>query len=168
MVLDRLDFLLHVRLNRKAAICGGVLLGTLALSLLLFLLLGNGRVERTMFFPAHSGKRLIAEQRFLPRQGSLEKDIKEVAEGVLLGPARPDAQRLFPRGATVIAAMVNGRTLYVDLSAGLLAQDPEVPLKGQAAFDAFARSIRFNFPRFREVVFLIDGQVPRFAENKKI
>ena len=167
-MLDRLDFLLRLRLSKAAAICGEVLLGTLVLSLLLFLLFGNGRVERTVFFPAHSGRRLIAEQRFIPRQGSLEKDIKEVAEEVLLGPSRPDAKRLFPRGATVIAAMVSGRTLYLDLSPMLLAQDPEVPLRGRTALDALARTIRFNFPRFRGVVFFIDGQAPRFAENKKI
>ena len=168
MVLDRLDFLLRLRLRKAPAICGAVLLGTLALSLLLFLLAGNGRVERTMFFPNQSGRRLITEQRFLPRQGSLEKDIKEVAEGVLLGPARPDAQRLFPRGASVLAVMANGRTLYMDLSPALLAQDPELPLTGQAALDALERSIRFNFPRFRDFVFLIDGQSPSFSRNKKI
>jgi hypothetical protein len=139
-----------------------------ALSLLLFLLVGNGRVERTMYFPAQTGRRVIAEQRFLPRQGSLENDIKEVAEGVLLGPARPDARRLFPRGGSVLAVMMNGRTLYMDLSPAVLAKDPEVPLTVQAALDALERSIRFNFPRFRDVVFFVDGQSPRFAENKKI
>ncbi len=115
-MLDRLDFILRLRLKRTPAICGAALLGTLALSLLLFLLIGNGRVERTMFFPSQLGRRMVAEQRFLPRRGSLERDIQEVAEGVLLGPARPDAQRLFPRGASVIAVMESGRTLYLDLS----------------------------------------------------
>ena len=167
-MLDRLDFLLRIRLNKVPAICGAAFLGTLALSLLLFLLLGNGRVERTLFFPSLSGRRIVAEQRFVPRQGSLEKDVQEVTEGVLLGPARPDAQRLFPRGGTVLAVMTSGRTVYVDLSPALLAQDPEIPLTGRAALDALSRSIRFNFPRFFQVVFLIDGQSPSFVENKKI
>lgn len=168
MVLDRFDFILRMRMRGAPAIIGAVFLGTLALSLLLFLLLGNGMVGRILFFPAQAGRRLIAEQRFLPRQGSIEKDVAELAEGVLLGPTRHDALRIFPRGGSVIAAMANGRTLYLDLSPQLLADDPEVPLKGQDALDALTQSLKFNFPRFKEVVFLIDGQSPRFAEKKKI
>jgi hypothetical protein len=162
VVLDRLDFLLRLRLGKAPAICGAAFLGTLALSLLLFLLIGNGLVQRTLFFPSLSGRRLLAEQRFVPRQGSLERDVGEVVAGVLLGPARPDAQRVFPRGATVQAVMASGRTLYVDLTPAVLAQDTEIPLKGRAALDALARTIRFDFPRFRDVVILIDGQSPRF------
>ncbi len=167
-MLDRLDFLLRLRLRKAPAICGAAFLGALVLSLVLFLFLGNGRVERTLFFPSLAGRRIVAEQRFVPRQGSLEKDVQEVAEGVLLGPARPDAQRLFPRGVTVLAVMASSRTLYVDLSPALLAPDPEIPLTGRAALDALARSIRFNFPRFSQVIFFIDGQSPRFPGNKKI
>ena len=40
-----------------------------------------------------------------------------------------------------------------------------------AGIDALAgltRSLRMNFPRFTEVIYLIDGQVPSFAEKKKI
>ncbi|MGA2975765.1 MAG: GerMN domain-containing protein [Spirochaetia bacterium] len=168
MVLDRFDFILRMRIRGTPAVIGAVFLGTLTLSLLLFLFLGDGRVGRILFFPAQASRRLIAEQRFLPRRGSIEKDVVELAEGVLLGPTRHDALRVFPRGGSVIAAMVSGRTLYLDLSPQLLADDPEVPLKGQDALNALDHSLKFNFPRFQEVVFLIDGQSPRFAEKKKI
>jgi hypothetical protein len=161
-VLDRLDFLLRLRLRGKPATIGAVFLGTLALSLLFFLLLGNGKAARVLFFPGISSRRLVAEERLIPRQATLESEITQTAEEVLLGPARNDALRLFPRGGRVISAFLTGRTLIMDLSPLVLLADPEVPLKGRAALDLLSRSLRYNFPRLREVDFFIDGQPPRF------
>jgi hypothetical protein len=141
---------------------GAAFLGVLFLSLLFFLLLGNGKTSRVLFFPGLSGRRLVAEERLMPRQATLEAEIAQTAEEVLLGPARNDALRLFPRGARVVSTFVSGRTLIMDLSPLVLLADPEVPLKGRAALDALERSLRFNFPRLREVDFYIDGQPPRF------
>lgn len=167
-MLDRFDFILRMRMRGTPAILGAVFLGALMLSLLLFLLAGNGKTSRVLYFPGVDGRRLVAEERLLPRHRTLEENVTELAEGVLLGPARNDALRLFPRGARVVSALVNGRTLFLDLSALVLVDDPEVPLKGAAALDALARTIRFNFPRVREVDFYIDGQTPVFVEKKKI
>jgi hypothetical protein len=167
-VLDRLDFLLRMRLRGRPAILGLVFLGVLAFSLLLFLLTDNLGTARILFFPAHAARRMVAEERLLPRHRSLERDVTEVVEGVLLGPTRHDALRIFPRGATVLSALVHGHTLYLDLSARVLVEDPEVPLHGEQALSALARSIRFNFPRLREISISIDGQVPRFAGKKNI
>jgi hypothetical protein len=125
-------------------------------------------VSRVLFFPPLAGHRLVAEQRFLPRHRGLEREAAELVEGVLLGPTRHDAVRLFPRGGSVISVMASGRTLYVDLTPQVLVDDPEVPLKGQDALDALGRSLRVNFPRLKEVIFFIDGQQPRFEGKKKI
>jgi hypothetical protein len=143
-------------------------LGVLVFSLLLFLLAGNGKVTRVMFFPVQTGRGMVAEERLLPRHRSLEQDVAELAEGVLLGPTRHDALRIFPRGASVLSSLIHGRTLYIDLSSRMLVEDPEAPLKGQDALTALARSIRFNFPRFHQIVFFIDGQLPRFPDKKNI
>ena len=40
--------------------------------------------------------------------------------------------------------------------------------EAKIALDALAKTIRFNFPRFHEVVFYIDGQVPQYPDEKKI
>ena len=167
-MLGRYDFLLRTRFRGRPAILGAAFLGVLILSALLFLFFGNGKTERLLFFPSQTGRRLVAEERFLPRHRTLEENATELAEGVLLGPTRHDALRIFPRGGSVLSALVHGRTLYLDLTPNLLADDPDVPLKGKDAFDALARSIRFNFPVIREIIFFIDGQSPRFAEKKNI
>ncbi|HTP59760.1 MAG TPA: GerMN domain-containing protein, partial [Spirochaetia bacterium] len=110
----------------------------------------------------------VAEQRLLPLHRTLEDNVAELTEGVLLGPAREDALRLFPRGARVLAALVNGRTLFLDLSPLILVDDPEVPLRGQAALDALSRTLLFNFPHLHQVSYYIDGQTPVFPDKKNI
>jgi hypothetical protein len=170
-VPGRLDFILQARLRGRPAIVGGALLGALAVSVLLFLLLGNGKVQRVLFFPDTRGSRLVAEQRTLPRHRGLEAEARELVEGVLLGPLRPDLARAFPRGVTVQSLLVRNRVLFVDISASAALPDAEVPLAAGEALQALARSIRANFPRVREVQATIGGQVPAAraepAEEKK-
>lgn len=161
-MLGRYDFLLQTRLRGRPAILGMAFLGVLLLSVALFLFFGNDKAERLLFFPSQTGRRLVAEERFLPRHRTLEANVAELAEGVLLGPTRHDALRIFPRGGSVLSALIHGRTLYLNLTPNLLAEDPEAPLKGKEAFDALGRSVRFNFPGIREIVFFVDGQLPRF------
>jgi hypothetical protein len=167
-VLDRLDFLLRMRLRGTPAAIGAALAGVLGVSLLLFLLLGNARVGRILYFPSSGFGRVVAELRYVPRHQAVEENVREAADNVLLGPTRHDAQRLFARGATVTAVMASGRTLYLDLTPQVLVDDPEAPLKGPDALAALTRSLRMNFPRFSEVIYFIDGQVPLFGEKKKI
>ncbi len=163
-MLSRLEFLLDTRLRGRPAIIGYVILGTLAISLLVFFVAGNRRVERILYFPREHGHGLVAEDRFVTRHRGLPGNVTELVEGIFLGPTRHDASRLFPRGASVRAALVRGHTLFLDLSSHVLEQDPEVPLQGRAAIDVLERSIRFNFPRLRDIVVYIDGQLPRFPE----
>jgi len=167
-VLDRFDFLLATRLEGKPRVLGSLFLGVLFVSLILSLTIGGGHSTRVLFFPADRGSRLVAEERFLPHHRSLEAEVREVVDGVLLGPMSHNSERVFPRGAVVRSAIVRGHTLYLDLSSRAIAEDPEVPLKGRKAFEALARSIRHNFPRLREIAFFIDGQLPRFGEEKNI
>ncbi|MGO9410501.1 MAG: GerMN domain-containing protein [Spirochaetia bacterium] len=163
-----IDFILDMRLRGKAAVVGYIILGSLLVSVLAFLLVGNRRAERILYFPSERGNGFVTEPRFLTRHWGLEGNITELVNGVLLGPARPDAARLFPRGATVRAVMVRGHTLYLDLTSAVLETDPEVPLTGDNALDALGKSIRLNFPRVHEIVVYIDGQVPRFPAKKNI
>ncbi len=157
-----------MRLRGSPAAIGTAFAATLVVSLLLFLVFGNARVGRILFFPSQPPGRIVAEMRLVPRHRTLEENIQEAADNVLLGPTRHDALRLFARGARVTAVMVSGRTLYLDLTSQVLVDDSEVPLKGQDALAALTRSLRLNFPRFAQVVYFIDGQAPRFEEKKKI
>ena len=104
---------------------------SLVVSLLLFFLLGNatGRPHPLLSLAAGSAASWRRCASF-PRHATLEENVQEAADNVLLGPTRHDALRLFPRGATVTAVMVSGRTLYLDLTPQILVDDPEVPAEG--------------------------------------
>ena len=167
-MFSRMDFLLTMRLKGRAAIAGSILLGALVISVVFFFLVGNGIVERILYFPREHGRGVVAEPRFLTRRASLEGNVTELVNGVLLGPARHDAARAFARGGTVRAAMIRGHTLYLDLTARVLAGDPDVPLGAAEALEILSRSIRFNFPRVHEIVLYLDGQLPTFSEKKNI
>jgi sugar lactone lactonase YvrE len=97
---------------------------------------------------------------------------KSRRDEVAVLPAKPETGTGAPGGATVsatvTAVMVSGRTLYIDLAPQILVEDPEVPVKGPEALAALTRSLKLNFPRFADVVYLIDGQAPRFGEKKNI
>jgi hypothetical protein len=167
-VLDRVDFLLRMRLHGAARGVGIAFGAVLAVSLLCFFTWGNGRVARILYFPAAEGGGRVAEMRLVTRHAGLEASVRELVDSVLLGPTSPGAERLFARGAVVSAVMVSGRTVYLDLTPQVLMDDPETHRRGQEAFDILTRSLRRNFPRFGEVIYLIDGQVPHFPDKKKI
>jgi hypothetical protein len=167
-VLDKLILLSRIRLGRGAAIAGASLLGVLALSLLVFLIAGNGRVKRVLFFPLDGSGRLVAEERFLTNRHELEGDMRELVEEEILGPVRHDAGLLMPRDVTVRSIFVRSRVVYLDLSADFLRAGPEYPVHGREALSALEKAIGFNFPGVREVFITIGGQSPRFGDEKKI
>ena len=167
-MVRHIDFFLDMHLRGRPAIVGYIILGALLISVVAFLAAGNRRAERILYFPREHGKGLVAEPRFLALHSGLEGNITELVNSVLLGPGRHDEARLFPRGATVRAVMLRGRTLYLDLTSRVLDTDPELPLNGPGAFDALGKSIRLNFPSVHEIVLYVDGQVPHFPEKKNI
>ncbi len=167
-MLDRLDFLRRIRLDRKQMAVGLVFLGVLALSLALAFTVGGARARRVVVFPAAGSARIVAEERYLPNHHDLEKNLRELVDGEILGPAARGSALLFPRDVTVRSLFVRSRVLYMDLSPELVLEGPEQPLHGEQALAVLEKSIRFNFPHVRSVVFTVGGQVPRFsAEEKK-
>ena len=109
-VLDRLDFLLRMRIRGKPAILGLVFLGILALSLLLF-----PRFRRPDGATRSSFSRLTRANAWSPR--SVSSPATAVWSATSLsswrasssGPTRHDALRIFPRGASVLSALMHGQ-----------------------------------------------------------
>ncbi len=166
-MIDRWGWLSRVRLGRPPLAAGIVLLSVLSFSLLFFFMVGDRRGKRVLFFPGEKAGGLVAEERFLPNHGDVEKDLEELVNGVILGPVNHGSARLLPRDTTVRALFLRGHVLYIDLSADMVLAGREYPLRGKEALDALHRTICFNFPRVREVFFLVDGQIPYFGEKKE-
>jgi hypothetical protein len=167
-VIDRFGFISRLRLGRRQLSVGIIFLAVICVSLAFFFMMGDRRGKRVLFFPADQTGGLVAEERFLPNRGNVEMDLEELVNGVILGPVNHDSSRLLPRDTTVRVLFLRGRILYLDLSADVVLAGREYPLRGEEALAALRKTIIFNFPRVREVFFLVDGQIPNFGEKKKI
>jgi hypothetical protein len=150
-------------LARRTKIAGGLFLGVLAVSLLLYFLVGNAKVTRVLFYPHQGSKELVSESRDLPAHHDLEEDIRALVEEEILGPVSHDAALLFPRDVEVQSILVRGRTLFIDFSGQLALAGDRLNLRGAEAISALRRAITFNFPRIAELTVTIEGQVPRFG-----
>ena len=165
----------RMRVRGRPAAAGAAFLALFALSLVLFLLSPSVRVRRVLFFPSTETRgepgnaaRLIAEERFLPRHRDADRDVRELVDAALLGPAQHGEAPLFPSATTVRVLMVRRGVLYVDLAASAAIPDPLAPLPLGEAAAALSRAIRFNFRRIREIAFTVDGQLPKgMAGGKK-
>ncbi|MDR2759770.1 MAG: GerMN domain-containing protein [Spirochaetaceae bacterium] len=108
-----------------------------------------------MFYTIEKGNTVV-EERFFPRSGSREADIRRYVEDVLLGPAIPDAVPLFPRETRLDSLLYRGDTLYVGLSEAAALP----PLEGGNIFTnlhVLYSEIRQNFRYIKDVKFFIKG-----------
>jgi hypothetical protein len=139
---------------------GILLIVALLVSLLLFVLAPPERVRRTLFFPGTTDLSLRSESRLLPRTGNLKDDVRLVVEDVLLGPARIEHGRLVARSTEARSLILDGETLYVDLSSAAIDADNGVRIGLSEALQAIRRAVLYNFRSLNEVVITIDGQAP--------
>ena len=121
-----------------------------------------------LFFPevphqgaAPAGLMLRDEVRYVPYRSRTSAAVRMLVEETILGPADHRTHRLLPREAEVISAHVAGEVIYVNLSHHAWLAATPVPSTGAERIQALHDTIRFNFPRLREVRILIEGQEPR-------
>ncbi|MDR2631340.1 MAG: GerMN domain-containing protein [Spirochaetaceae bacterium] len=116
----------------------------------------NGFDRRTLMFYAIEKGTTVVEERFFPRSGSQEVDVRRYIEDVLLGPATPDVAPLFPRETRLESLLYRGDTLYVGLSEAAALP----PLEGGNVFtnlQTLYSEIQQNFRYIRNVKLFIDG-----------
>lgn len=163
-LIDVLQDLLRFRPGRPAAAAGTLFLAALALSLSMILLVGGRDVRRVFLFPSDSHKEstVHAEVRPVPQAHALEANVLRYVEEGLLGPSFQESVRLFPRDTRVETAILQGRSLYLNLSADVFSPREATMLPPQEAMDLLKEAITMNFPRIQEVFFFVNGQTPRF------
>jgi hypothetical protein len=116
----------------------------------------SGIARRTLMFYAIEKENAVVEERFFPRSGSRELDIRQYIEDVLLGPGSPDVAPLFPRETRLESLLYRGDTLYLGLSEAAALP----PLEGGNVFTnlhTFYSEIQQNFRYIKEVKFFIKG-----------
>ncbi|MBN1649011.1 MAG: GerMN domain-containing protein [Spirochaetales bacterium] len=152
-------------------------------SLIIFKLSPDDIKYRVLFFPADETNRLIGETRRLKDRGKLEKDAEILLREILLGPSVLEHNRYIPRGTKLQSVMLRDSVLYVDYSvqiqqlvlrevignppaaeSGKVMPRDMMPLGLAGALGVVQKTIKFNFPLIRQVVFTINGEIPAYGE----
>jgi hypothetical protein len=139
---------------------GALLLFALLLGLLFYLVLPPDRRAQTLFFPGATSSELTGEQRLVPRVHTRERQVGLLVEELILGPARIDHSRIFPRSTDVKSAILVDSTVYIDLSADVIQHSDAVSVPLETALLALERTVMFNYRDAEEVVVTIEGNVP--------
>lgn len=128
----------------------------------------SGRERRVLFFPEvphqgteHTAVVLRDEVRYVPYRSRADAALRMLVEETILGPADHRTHRLLPREVEIISTHVTGEVAYVNLSHHAWLAATPVPSTGDERIQALHDTIRFNFPRLRDVRILIEGQEPR-------
>jgi hypothetical protein len=115
-----------------------------------------GLVRRTFIFFTQEKGNMVVEERFFPRSGSQEVDIRQYMEDVLLGPATPDVAPLFPQETILESLMYRGNILYIGLSEAAALP----PAGGENVFTnlhTLYSEIQRNFRYIKDVKLFIKG-----------
>ncbi len=137
-----------------------LLLGAFLISLVLFLLFGQERVRRTLFFPDLLSEEVHAEERIVTRRDTTRAAVQLLLEEVILGPAGINSSRVVPKRTAIDGLFIDERTVYIDLSPQAIADSPDVRVPFENALDILERNVLFNFRSMQDVVITVDGQVP--------
>ena len=137
------------------------------LSIVSILALGDfllsGLTRRTLVFFSNIGDHALVEDRMLRRSGDRETDIRRYVNQVLLGPANPRSNPLFPRETRINTFMLRDGVVFVDLT-----EDAAIPLNMEAgvfrSFLTLNEGIRRNFSYVNDVRLFIGGNAVFFEE----
>jgi hypothetical protein len=144
--------------------------GALLLILLLSLGLYFARrpwVQRVLFFPQFQERKLVGEQRFLPRRGGLEGNVELYLEELILGPARPALDRVVPKNVRLLSVIARHGTVYASFSREIITGRTGASLSLAEELQSIANGLLFNFPQIHSLFLLVEGQLPgeQFADG---
>jgi len=129
--------------------------------------LHSGLARRTFVFYSNIGDNIVVEDRMLRRSGNRETDIRRYVNEVLLGPASPRSNPLFPRETRLNSFMYRDGVVYADLT-----EDAALPIgRAGSVFRSFLtlnEGVRRNFSCVRDVRLFIGGNAVFFEEFHEI
>ena len=142
--------------------------GAFICSFILYLTDGTRSAKRVLFFPVFGSIALEGEERFVPRQATLEEDIELAVKELILGPKEPYHVKVLPANVKIDSILYRNGELYCSFSEEILFRDASSPLNLEEMVQAVGNSILFNFPRLKRVHPFVNGQIPgkyKFEED---
>jgi len=129
--------------------------------------LSSGLVRRTFVFYSNIGDLKLVENRMLRRSGDRETDIRRYVTEVLLGPASPRSNPLFPRETRLSSFMLRDGVVFADLT-----EHAALPVTGGGtvfrSLFTLNEGIRRNFSYVKDVRLFIGGNAVFFEEFREI
>lgn len=138
-------------------VCSGIIVLSLAVSLLSFAFSPNRREMRVLFFYNDISRKEASMALAMKKKSDLACDIRATLNFMLASPENIEWRPLFAAQAQLGQISVLSGIAYIDivLDAASLAVDG-VDFKGDAAL--LQRAVRFNFPQVEQAVVTFNGQ----------
>ncbi|MBN2736817.1 MAG: GerMN domain-containing protein [Spirochaetales bacterium] len=146
--------------KRSILIAASLFILILALSLIFYLTAKGGRVERHFFFPNKMTNLLVGEERQIAKKETLQDDIHEYLDELLLGPANPYSTTLFPLKTRLYSVLLDEKTLYINFSKEFLFQNSKKMIPYNLIYKAIYNNILFNFKSINEIKIAVIGREP--------
>lgn len=153
-------------LDRITIVLLGVLALSLIVSLLLFLLHGTDMQKQVLFFPEYRSSECSGEQRLLPTKDSTEQEIELLVKEIILGPFDVNYVSVLPQESSIRTIMLRDSQLFIDFSVDVVFQAAESRLSFQEALNCVEKSITFNYPKIEQIVFTVNGEQPKFDDTE--
>jgi spore germination protein GerM len=148
---------MKIILEKRSVILIIILAVLLITSMTAFFIADNNLVRRVMFFPGQ--KNISGEMRRIPRQETLEDDIKLFVKELILGPYSIDHLRLIPENTELQNLLLRNKSLlYIDFSADFVIRDNNLSLITSDTISLIRKNLKYNFPILEEIRLSIDGQ----------
>jgi spore germination protein GerM len=139
----------------------GLFAGLFLVSLLFYLMLERGSVERVLFFPQENSSTLVGELRDLPDKRGKEEDIRVLIDELLLGPETLHLDKIAPRGTKLKSLILRRGILYADFSDTIFLGEKVSELSFDEILQTMRKTILFNFKGIKSIIITIEGQIPR-------
>lgn len=134
------------------------------ISLILFFVAGDTRVERIMIFPDSHQTYRIGEVRYLPRQKEKEENIEKFISELILGPQKINYLHIFPAKTKLKTTILRNNVLYIDFNEEILFQNSETPLNFSEMISMLKENLNYNFHYLKKIIITVNGEIPFIAE----
>ena len=148
---------MKLNLGKNSIILISVIGFFLALSLLIYFIVGNYSDRRVYFFPGREVP--SGEVRMVPHQRSSEDSIQVFIKELILGPYSIDHFRIIPPKTKLRSLLLRNKTkLYIDFTSDFIVFDDEFRMTPSEMTLLIKKNLNYNFPFLKEISISIDGQ----------
>ena len=130
------------------------------ISLCFYFVKSNG-TQKTFVFPSVEKGQFIIERRNIPK--SYMENAEYYVNEILLGAQTERTERLFSKDTKLLSCFLRDKTLYVNLSKGILNSDSK-NISIKESVELFKKNILDNFSSISDVEVFVEGNLA-YAEN---